>query len=462
MFATSPADICIYGGAAGSGKSYALLLEGLRHAPSVPEFYAVIFRRQLTEISRSGGLWDESIGVYSHFGGESVMGRHEWRFPNRSRISFGHLQVESDVMSWHGSQIAYLGFDELQQFTFRQVWYMISRNRSTCGVKPYIRATCNPDAESWLADFLSWWIDEETGFPIRERAGVLRYVVRGPDDRLLWGDTADEVRPYLKIPADWPADLPLPEPKSVTFIPAKLSDNPELMRRDPNYLANLLNQTMVERERLLGGNWKIRPAAGLYFKRGWVEVVETAPIMRETVRYWDLAATEKTESNDPDWTVSVKLGRDMAGYIYVLDVIREQVGPFEVERLLKNTASQDGRECKLGWGKDPAQAGKFQSQHLVRLLEGYWVAPEPESGDKVTRFGPCSAQCEAGNVKVLRAVWNEPFFRTLEGFPELTHDDDVDALAGAFALLTTPLPYEGLLSYYEQEASRSRASTAGA
>jgi predicted phage terminase large subunit-like protein len=457
MFATSKADIVVYGGAAGGGKSFGLLLEAARHAPCVRGFHAIIFRRQLTEITRSGGLWDESLGIYGYFGGVPKVGLHEWRWPHGSRVVFGHLQVETDVLSWHGSQIALLGFDELQQFSFHQFWYLLSRNRSTCGVRPYVRATCNPDADSWVADFVSWWIDPASGFSIPERAGVLRYVVRGPDDRLLWGDTADEVRPHLRIPEDWPSDLPRPEPKSVTFIPAKLSDNPELMRRDPGYLANLLNQTLVERERLLGGNWKIRPASGLYFKRSWVEVVEAAPIMREMVRYWDLAATEKTESNDPDWTVGVKLGRDSSGYIYVLDVIREHAGPFEVERLMKNTASQDGRECKIGWGKDPAQAGKFQTQHLARLLEGYWVLPEPESGDKVTRFGPTSAQCEAGNVKVLRAPWNEPFFRTLEGFPDLAHDDDVDAFAGAFALLTTPQPFEGLLAYYEHEAALVRA-----
>lgn len=151
------------------------------------------------------------------------------------------------------------------------------------------------------------------------------------------------------------------------------------------------------------------------------------------------------------------------GVIYVVDVIRERIGPFDVERLLKNTASQDGKECKIGWGKDPGQAGKFETQHLTRLLAGYLVLPEAESGDKITRFGPTSAQCEAGNVKVLRAPWNDPFFRALEGFPDAAHDDDVDAFAGAFALMTSPQPYEGLLTWYAQEAGKSAlGATAGA
>jgi len=435
LFAKSAADITIYGGAAGGGKSFGLLLEAVRHAPRTAGFHAVIFRRQLTEITRSGGLWDESLGIYGHFGGTPVIGYREWRWENRSRISFGHLQVETDVLSWHGAQIALLGFDELTQFSFHQFWYLLSRNRSTCGVKPYVRATCNPDADSWVAEFISWWIDPESGFAIPDRAGKLRYVVRGPDDNLLWGDTADEVRPHLRIPDDWPSELPRPEPKSVTFIPAKLSDNPELMRRDPGYLANLLNQTEVERERLLGGNWKIRPHAGLYFKRSWCTILDYAPPGISCVRYWDLAGTEKTEGNDPDWTVGVKLGKDINNFLYVLDVIRLRVGPYEVEQALKQTSAADGFQVTVGWGVDPGQAGKWQSEYLTRGLLGYTVLPERETGDKITRFGPFSSQCKAGNVKILRGEWNEAFFRALEGFPDVAHDDDVDAAAGALELI---------------------------
>jgi hypothetical protein len=94
---------------------------------------------------------------------------------------------------------------------------------------------------------------------------------------------------------------------SVTFIPATVFDNPALLRVNPallrvnpEYLAWLLSLPTLERERLLAGNWKIRPAAGLYFKREWCSVVDQAPADLDIVRYWDLAATEKTEFNDPD------------------------------------------------------------------------------------------------------------------------------------------------------------------
>jgi len=73
-----------------------------------------------------------------------------------------------------------------------------------------------------------------------------------------------------------------------------------LLQVNPEYLSWLLSLPLLERERLFAGNWKIRPAAGLYFKREWCVIVEAAPADLAVVRYWDLAGTEKTELNDPD------------------------------------------------------------------------------------------------------------------------------------------------------------------
>jgi Terminase large subunit, T4likevirus-type, N-terminal len=115
---------------------------------------------------------------------------------------------------------------------------MVSRNRSTCGVRPYIRATCNPDADSWVADFLAWWIDPESGLPIPERAGVLRYFIRVAE-KTVWADRSEELMPDLLRGQDLPPGIDPPRPMSVTFIPATVFDNPALLRvrfiaeRDP-------------------------------------------------------------------------------------------------------------------------------------------------------------------------------------------------------------------------------------
>jgi predicted phage terminase large subunit-like protein len=452
-FLRTPADICIYGGAAGGGKTVGLILEPLRHVSRVANFAAVFFRRTTPQITNPGALWDESLNFYPRLGGTPHLGVHEWRWPRASKIKFSHLQLETTVHDWQGAQITLICFDELTHFTAYQFFYMVSRNRSTCGVRPYIRATCNPDADSWVAEFLAWWIDQETGFPIPERVGVLRYYIRVLD-RIVWADRPEDLMQYMPRPEELPPGVDPPRPISVTFIPAKVYDNPALLQVNPDYLAWLLSLPLLERERLLIGNWKIRAAAGLYFKREWCAVVDEVPADLEIVRYWDLAATEKTELNDPDWTVGIKLGRDRNGGCWLLDMVRERANPGDVERLLLNTATHDGKRVSIGFGKDPGQAGKSQALHLVRALGGFTVTPASESGDKITRFGPFSSQCRVGNVKIRRGRWNEDLFRVLEGFPDLAHDDEADACSGALDMLNLPMEGRGIYELYRRQAEQ--------
>jgi predicted phage terminase large subunit-like protein len=435
-FLASPADIAIYGGAAGGGKTWALLMEPLRHVAN-PQFGAVFFRRTTVQVRNEGGLWDESEKLYPLIGADPKEHVLEWSFPSGAAVSFAHLEHDKTVLNWQGSQIPLICFDELTHFSAKQFWYMVSRNRSMSGVKPYIRATCNPDADSWVAEFIAWWIDPDTGFAIPERAGVLRWFVR-IGDTIVWADRPEDLRHYT-APDENGDDAPIP-PKSVTFIPAKLSDNRALMAADPSYIANLMALPTVERERLLGGNWKIRPAAGLLFQRGWCQVVDAIPAnVTRWMRGWDLGATPKTDGNDPDATAGTKIGKLADGRYIVAHHCTGHLTPSGVEALIKNTATADGRETDISLPQDPGQAGKSQVASLTKMLVGFNVRATPESGDKTTRFSPFSAQAEAGNVLVLRGPWNEGWFTALEGFPEAAHDDDADSTSRAFnALLNEP------------------------
>ena len=133
----------------------------------------------------------------------------EWRWPRGGKIKFAHLQFETTVYDWQGTQITLICFDELTHFSAHQFFYMVSRNRSTCGVRPYIRATCNPDANSWVAGFLSWWIDPESGRPIPERAGVLRYFIR-IGENIVWADRPLELMEDLSRGQELPPGIDPP------------------------------------------------------------------------------------------------------------------------------------------------------------------------------------------------------------------------------------------------------------
>ena len=433
-FLACTADIAIYGGAAGGGKSYALLLEPLRHYNN-PLFGGVIFRRNGVDIRNEGALWDESEKLYGPLKGHPREAFMEWVFPPGSRMKFAHLEHEKTVLNWQGSQIAYIGFDELTHFTKSQFFYMMSRNRSTSGVPGYIRATCNPDVDSWVREFIDWWIDKETGFPIPERSGVLRWFIR-QDDTIIWADTKEElIEQYGEDQA----------PKSVTFIPSKVEDNKILMAKDPSYRSNLMALSRVDRMRLKEGNWNVRASAGMFFQRGWFDVIDVMPAgVQRTIRYWDRAATKPSETNpDPDYTVGVKLHKMKDGTFVVEHVVSLRDAPLEVEKTVKATASQDGRRITVGLEQDPGSAGVSDIANMTKLLVGYPIVVNKPTSDKITRAKACSAQAEARNIKVMRGAWNEEFFAQLENFPDASHDDHVDALSGAFnQLLTSPSMFD--------------------
>ena len=256
---SSSADILIGGGAAGAGKTFGLLMDPLRYIDK-PTFGAMIFRRTTPQIDNVGGLWEKSGEMYPLLGAREKGSTHTWIFPSGARLKMSHLEHEKDKNNYQGSEIAYVGFDELTHFSQSQFFYLLGRNRSMSGVKPCIRATCNPDPDSWVAEFLSWWIDQETGYPIPERSGVLRYFTRDAGV-LVWGDSYKEV--VEKCPHIF-ADKALQGVdvssliKSVTFIPGSIYDNQKLIQRDPGYLGSLLSLEEKDQLRLLKGNWKVR------------------------------------------------------------------------------------------------------------------------------------------------------------------------------------------------------------
>ena len=132
------------------------------------------------------------------------------------------------------------------------------------------------------------------------------------------------------------------------------------------------------------------------------------------------------------------MGHTKAGQYVVSGVERFQDEPLVVDRRIKNTAEQDGRQVHIRLAQDPGQAGKSQVLSQTRMLSGFVVRSKPVTGDKATRAKPLSSQVEAGNVLLVRGAWNEAFLAELENFTGdgVGHDDQVDAAADAFDELT--------------------------
>ena len=426
-FLATSADVAFYGGAAGGGKSFALLLEPLRHIQAIKGFGAVIFRRESPQITNEGGLWDEAENLYLPFGAKDRQSpKLQWAFPPYSNaVTFSHMQHEKDRHAWQGSQVPLICFDELTHFTRSQFFYMLSRNRSTCGVEPYIRATYNPVPEDdeiggWIHEFVGWYLDENGEYPDPEKAGVIRWFIN-MGDTLHWFDSQEDAL------AEFP-DIP---PKSFTFIPASVFDNKILLETNPQYLANLHALNEIDRERLLHANHKIKASAGKVFSREWFPIVDSLPLpVVDSVRFWDFAATEKKRKKGAA-TASVKMGKMSDGRYIILDVTEDFIGPSEVDNFAAAVARQDGRAVKQRWEEEGGSSGKRTTSSLAVLMSGLDCWGVRPTGDKLDRSRPLSAQARAGNVLLLRASWNERFLSHMHNVPDGRFDIH-DSAAGSF------------------------------
>lgn len=435
MFLSSPADIVIYGGAAGGGKTYALLMECLRHTAN-GRFGATIFRRTREMVKKEGGLLDTSKELYSQL---AVLKEQalKWVFTSGAKISFDELEHDQSVAKYDSSQIPLICFDQLEQFTEKQFFYMLSRNRSTCGVKPYIRATCNPAAESWLLSFIRWWISPD-GYADLERAGVVRWFVRD-NDNILWFDSQEQAQ----------TEIPNSNPLSVTFVPSTVYDNLELLNLDPDYVGKLQAMAHFETERLLGdkergGNWHITAGAGKVFNREWFRVAHAVPDdVLQIVRFFDIAATEKKTA---DYTAGVLMAHTKSGAIYVLDCQAFRKEPAQANEAMSRIVSQDveiyGKvKYRVAWEKQGGAAGKQLDLIYAKLFAGLHFSAIAPRGDKLVRALPLASQARLGNVFIIAGDWNKDFLNNLHGFPELPHDDIVDAASGAYNTKKTYILY---------------------
>lgn len=404
----------LYGGAAGGGKSEALLVDAL-YGIEHPNYRAVLFRRTFPELKKS--LIDRARDFYPHVGGREHKTDHVWHFPSGAQIAFDSMKDPGDERRFDSAEFGFVAFDELTSFLRQQYIFLIGRLRSSKGIRPRVRAATNPGGigHEWVFERWRAWLDpraEYTG--PRARSGEVLHFA--PDDAHPDGDGQ-------VVPRGAPDAL------SRTFVRALATDNPAI---DAQYLSQLKTLDRVTRAQKLGGDWLVKPGKGMYFQRGWWRYLETAPprsSWRRAVRSWDLAAT-----TDGDWTVGVLYAHVPTAITpwVIVDVIRFRGTPGAVEKLVKDTAAADGPDVDVLLPQDPGQAGKSQADAFVRLLAGYTVKTRPARGDKETRAKPHSAQVEHEQVALVRAAWNHVFVEEHQDFPESEWDDQVDAADEGF------------------------------
>lgn len=249
----SEADELFYGGAGGGGKT--ALLCGL----AVNCHYDIhLFRREGVQLR---GLIKELTGIFGHTNGfNSQLGI--WRLPTGQTIELAGVKDEDDKIDWQGRASDYKGFDEITHFSRSQYEFLIGWNRSTReGQRCRVVATGNPPIDEnglWVIGYWAPWLDEM--HPDPAAPGELRYPVRmtedDEDEREIFFRTKEEALEHLKTFRRPPVDLDgnIIPPRSRTFIPARLEDNPDLMRS--GYAAVLDKMPKELRDAMRDGKFK--------------------------------------------------------------------------------------------------------------------------------------------------------------------------------------------------------------
>lgn len=192
-------------------------------------------------------------------------------------------------------------------------------------------------------------------------------------------------------------------------------------------------EALIERKNLLGSHYydaiydqEPHKEGGNLTNRDWIKLVDALPTTKKYkfVRVWDLAGTEG--GGDP--TTGVLLAANMESQeVYICNVIRKQLGPSKVEKLVQDTAEADGQDVDIVIEREPGSSGKAVSNHYITQVVPDFNASDSYSNDhKEVKAQPFLAACEAGKVFILKDYWNEDYLREFDGFPGGKHDDQVD------------------------------------
>lgn len=390
LFLRSMHKEVLFGGAAGGGKSSALLMAALQFT-DVPNYSAILFRRTFADLNLPGALMDRFRDWMAEF--DDVRWNNNTytaTFPSGARVTFGYLNNVNDYLRYKGSEFQFVGMDEVTEIRQNDYTYLFSRlRRPATGplsrVPLRMRATTNP-APNWVRQ---------------------RFIVEGEK--------------YGRL-----------------FVPSTLLDNPGI--EQVSYREQLAELSPVERKRLEFGDWWATEIGSMFKREDFVIIgpeEEAFPKFdRNTqwVRYWDLASTAPNPNNkDPDWTVGV-LGAFHEGRFYIMDIRRDRMDSADVEKLVQDTAVRDGPDIPVRIEQEPGSSGKsLMDQYARYVLPGFDFQGIPATGDKELRAQPLAAAVRNGNVCLLRGDWITEFLDEISSFPEgEIHDDQVDAAVHAF------------------------------
>lgn len=425
--------LTLFGGAAGAGKSLALLgaVLPICHHPGTR---VLVVRKSRQQLQGAGSLFDAAVALYSKVDPKIKISTRAGliTFSSGAVVQFSYLDKPADRFNYQGKEFSLICLDEMQQLSEENCLYLFSRLRSTIVDYPLrVLGTCNPDADSFLRKYVEFCLDGD-GVPIRpaDHNYPVRAFVMSPSG-LIWYDSVEEAEAVHGKSKDSGI-------KTFKFCPANALDNVVLMETNPGYISSLKALPRVEMMRLLLGSWTAREIASGFFKREWVTEVPHPNIRaKRRVRAWDLAFSEASEVNrgNCDATAGVLMSRDEQGVLTIEDLKHMRRRVHDVERAILDTAFEDGTDTIICLPKDPGATAGAYCTNLARSLmdKGFIVKLIRPEKSKMQRFMPFASLAEAGFVHVVKADWTDTLYKELEqmDFTNNTHDDIADGCSDA-------------------------------
>lgn len=427
----------MYGGAAGGGKSDALLMAALQYV-DVPGYSALILRRTWPDLNSPGAILDRAKTWFAGTDAIARDGGRQWFFPGGGRIQFGYMQHDKDKYKFQSAEYQFIGFDELTQFEESLYTYLFSRCRRpamsclNCGtsVKRYRSKT---GGAYWKHTNRSVRGKCPKVFP--DPAQIKQYGPSIQDGMRLW-DVPLRVRSATNpggIGHLWVRDRFIDERTKrdgSVFVPARLTDNPSLDRTE--YEKSLEHLLPLDRERLLNGDWDVMEEGGFFERHNFLPIEpKMIPQHAERCRFWDMAATD----DDGDFTVGALLAFH-DGRWFLEHINRFQKGPADVEKAILHQAhidkAQYGNRVFIRMEQEPGSSGKTVISHYRRnILYGFDFDGQPSSGKKTDRALPMASAVAAQEFYIALGDWNRDFLDEAALFPRGQHDDQIDGCSGA-------------------------------
>ena len=428
-------DEILFGGAAGGGKSFALVADVYEYC-KLPKASALLFRRTFPELQESiinKALEFYPLESYKYNSSEKIM-----TFVNGSRLKFGYLENENDKFRYQGGEWGYIGFDELTHFSETQYLYMKSRNRNTKGYPNVMRGTSNPGGKyhDWVKDR---FIDKAKPNEIREtieEVGEKKYVTK------------------------------------LLYIPSLLKDNPNL--NEDEYTKSLMHLPDIEREALLNGNWEL--SFGEIFKRSDFKVIteEQFKLMTnfEVDEDWELEEGygETSLINYMTVDVAVTNSKTSDSSAFTIGCIDPNNNKYVKKSAAKKLLSNDLLEQTLKYARDyecmeiGIEDSAVSKTFIENLQDAIYIRNLPYV---ITKLKPNGRNKEARIQQYILSAMNqnrlyfidkvdEDLISEAINFPNAIHDDLLDSTAYFIEMGNNLLSRNGTITNAINPISKSR------